>query len=393
MLSKRSLPQLFQDYRIEPNVRTDGTLELRARSWVRYLKNWKRELGKRASMKERWAAWRHGFEIGSYRAYGLAENDRRNYVPDLPMTFYGMKINGFFNPIVGNKLVLANMLRGFGVPTAPMIGEIVKGKGCTFPRPGTDSLSVAEDPPGNYQKALVDTLHDWVSTGWKLVFRPHWSGGAEGVFFVDRQQEQWQINGFPCAEEDLLAIVSSLDRYLVTGYVQQAEYAARIFSRTANTIRVLTLRDADGPYVAAVVHRFGSSRSYPVDNFHQGRGGLSVHMDPATGVMGKGLTVNSQGNLEFFAKHPETEAPLEGVKIPNYEYMVKGIMRACDNLPEALIVGWDVLMTAEGYCVIEGNSPPGLVVWQVHQPLLSNPRNARFFHSHGMRVAPHLLAG
>jgi hypothetical protein len=393
MSSKRSLQQLFEDYRIEPNVRTNGAWELRARSWVRYLRNWRQQVFKRASIRERWRAWRHGFETGSYRAYRLAENDTRNYVPDFPMSFHGTKINGFFNPIVGNKLVLSHMLRGFGVPCAPLIGAIVKGHAFPFPQPDVDSLSRAGAVKPSYHKPLAETLGDWVSMGRKLVLRPHWSGGGEGVFFVDRPQDQWHINGFPCAEEDLLLIVSSLDRYVVTGYIQQAQYAARIFSRTANTIRVLTLRDADGPYVAAVVHRFGSSRSYPVDNFHQGRGGLSVHIDPATGVMGKGLTVNSQGKLEFFAKHPETEAPLEGVAIPNYELMVKGLMTACDNLPEALMVGWDVLMTDDGYCVIEGNSPPGLVVWQVHQPLLSNRRNARFFHAHGIPVAQHLLAG
>ncbi|MFM9115926.1 MAG: sugar-transfer associated ATP-grasp domain-containing protein [Planctomycetota bacterium] len=343
-------------------------------------------------MIERWRAWRRGFDIGSYRAFHLDENDSRNYVPDLPMSFYGTKINGFFNPILGNKLVLSDMLIGFGIPCAPLIGAIVKGRAFTFPQRDAGSGGDGVDGSSPDQRSVAETIHDWVSTGQKLVLRPHWSGGGEGVFFVDRSQEQWQLNGFPCSEQDLLLIISSLDRYLVTAYVQQAEYAASIYGRVANTIRVLTLRDADGPYVAAVVHRFGSSRSYPVDNFHQGRGGLSVYIEPDTGVMGKGLTVNAQGNLELFSHHPETEAPLEGVLIPHYERMVGGLLKACNHLPEALIVGWDVLITDDGYCVIEGNAPPGLVVWQVHQPLLANRRNAKFFHAHGLRVAKHLLA-
>jgi hypothetical protein len=82
---------------------------------------------------------------------------------------------------------------------------------------------------------------------------------------------------------------------------------------------------------------------------------------------------------------------MEGVSIPNYASMIQGLLRICEFLPEALLVGLDVLMTDDGYCVIEGNSPPGLVVWQVHQPLLANPRNASFFRSHGIPVAKHLL--
>ena len=125
--------KLFDTHRIEHNVRSSGSLDLAARSWLRFLRSWHKELFKRASIKSRWKAWRRGFEVGSYRTYQLDQNDYRNYVPDFMMSLHATRINGFFNPIVGNKLVLSNMLLSFGIPCAPLIGEIVRGQTHTFP--------------------------------------------------------------------------------------------------------------------------------------------------------------------------------------------------------------------------------------------------------------------
>ena len=35
----------------------------------------------------------------------------------------------------------------------------------------------------------------WMANGYTLVFRPQWSGGGEGVFFLSRDDEAWRING------------------------------------------------------------------------------------------------------------------------------------------------------------------------------------------------------
>ena len=47
-------------------------------------------------------------------------------------------------------------------------------------------------------------------------------------------------------------------------------------------------------------------------------------------------------------------------------------------------VGWDVIITADGCSFLEANCPPGMPVWQAHQPLLTDPRSRRFFEVLGM---------
>ena len=57
---------------------------------------------------------------------------------------------------------------------------------------------------------------------------------------VDSKYWLW-INGQPCTAEVFGELVGTLDQYLVTAFVQQADYAARLYPGSPNTIRVITL--------------------------------------------------------------------------------------------------------------------------------------------------------
>lgn len=360
----------FAKFGIPANRRPAGDMELALRSWVRYLRGWRMELAAGGRWGDRLRAWPRGFTTASWRLFGLDQHDPDLFAADFPLVLRGTRINGFWNPIVGNKLVLSYIARATGVPCPPILGCIVRGR--------------PHDFAGRRSSELLDTLADWSEGEQGLVFRPHWSGGGEGVFFVDRRGGRWSINGHPAEPDDLRQVVGNLDRYLVTRRLEQARYAREIFPRTANTLRVLTLRDDAGPFVAAAVHRFGSSHSFPVDNFHQGRGGLCAAMDRESGVMGKAATTDPTGRPVLHTHHPETGAPIEGVQVTHYHEAIAGLLRLCEALPEARSVGWDVLITEDGYSVLEGNSPPSMSVWQVHQPLRADPRIARFLAAHGV---------
>lgn len=361
---------LLRKFGIEPQRRSSGELELAARSWVRYLRQWRSELGRRDRWRDRLRAWPLGFTVSAYRLLELDRRDPSPYVPDFSLQFRSTRLNGFWNPIIGNKLVIAYIAHAVGVPTPMVLGCVVRGR----------PQSVDGSPLGSPSEVLAR----WIARAPRLVFRPHWSGAAEGVFFVDRPHGSWRVNDHAATDDELHRLIGSLDRYVVTAWVEQARYAQRIYPRTANTLRVLTLRDADGPFVAAAVHRFGSSASFPVDNFHAGRGGLVAAVDVATGALGTALAADASGRMQPHTHHPETGEPIAGVTIPHIREALDGMLRLCAALPEGHCVGWDTLMTDAGYCILEGNSPPGLHVWQVHQPLRAEPRAARFFADHGV---------
>ena len=100
--------------------------------------------------------------------------------------------------------------------------------------------------------------------------------------------------------------------------------------------------------------------------------------DPATAARLEKFILSAGGSrppedlyLEFRGRMPGVEALLKG----------RGLLDAARCLPEAPLIGWDVLMTDGGYSILEANSPPGVSVWQVHAPLLADPRVARFFRA------------
>ena len=56
-----------------------------------------------------------------------------------------------------------------------------------------------------------------------------------------------------------------------------------------------------------------------------------------------------------FSHHPDTGAAVAGVVLPHWPEMCALALRAHGVLPEIVFVGWDVILTAEGPALLEGN--------------------------------------
>ena len=363
----------FRRFGIERNVRPTGDLELWARCVVRLFREIREEAFSRTGIPwlHRLRAWKRGFRSIFDAAYGLDETNHSLYVPDFAYAYRCYSINGFWNPIVGNKLVISRVLAAQGIPHPRVLGVVARGRLLEL-----GNLSRSTDR---------DRLDRWMADARPAVFRPYWSGGGQGVFFVRREGSDWTINGHAATYDELHALLGSLDRYIVTSFVDQAEYARNIYPGTTNSLRVLTLVDDDGPFVASIAHRFGTSRSFPIDNFQHGRG-ICAAVTASTGVLGKGVSLDERFQRTWHASHPETSRPIEGVRVDGLAAALEGVLIAASCFPEAACVGWDLVITDTGYSIIEANSPPGIVVSQLHEPLLANPRIARFFGRYGFRV-------
>ena len=88
--------------------------------------------------------------------------------------------------------------------------------------------------------------------------------------------------------------------------------------------------------------------------------------------------------MEWHDTHPETGAPIRGVRLPCWKETTEDILRLSARLPFIPFLGWDVVLTAEGYQVLELNPGSGFFLFQIHQPPLKDPRIRRFFEAHGI---------
>jgi hypothetical protein len=223
----------------------------------------------------------------------------------------------------------------------------------------------------------------------RALLKPIYGFGGRGIAFLAPAGEGVSVNGATASAGEFDAAVGRLDDYLLTDFVAQHDYAERIHPHTTNTVRLLTLWDDERgePYLAAACHRFGTARSGRFDNFHGGHGGLSVAIDRETGVLGNAVTL-VDGAVVRRPDHPDTGEAIAGIAVPGWNAVVGAVLAAARALPFAPAIGWDLVVTADGVSCLEGNAPPGTYVWQVHEPLLADPRNRRFFEHRGALRGP-----
>jgi hypothetical protein len=215
-----------------------------------------------------------------------------------------------------------------------------------------------------------------------LVIKPLVGIGGGGIHFYEFQDGIDYFDGGVLAYESVVQQLNKM-QLVVCPRIKQAEYAQSIFPGATNTIRLLTMYDDEegAAFLACAVHRFGTRMSAPVDNW--GKGGLSVAIDTATGVMGRGRTFAfDRMSSPWHGAHPETGAAIEGVAVPGWAAIKEEVLQVASAIPFLPYVGWDVVLADDGMWILEANSRTDVNLLQVHGPLLANPRVFEFYCRH-----------
>jgi hypothetical protein len=155
------------------------------------------------------------------------------------------------------------------------------------------------------------------------------------------------------------------------------------------TARILTVRDERGGIEAThAVFRMPQRPGALVDNIHAG--GIAAPVDLATGRLGRATDLGVSTESTWHARHPVTDAAIEGRILPFWLEALELVKRAHDLIGDRVVVGWDVAILEDGPCLIEGNGKPDVDLMQ--RPHRAGLGNSRF----GALLAHHLknaLAG
>lgn len=311
-------------------------------------------------------AWRHGFLVTSWQLYELDRNDPADYLEDHRFRNYALFDR--HRVAIQEKISFAYLMKALGVPQPRPLAYVQEG----------ELLPLDTDLEPEAATLDIDVLAgDWHG----LVFRPVGGWGGRGVFFVTREADGFRIDGQPVSIDDLRSRIASLDQYMVTEYLINADYAAAISPGRPNTLRLLTLWDIDrgAPFIAAATQRFGGAADSLVDSFKSGTDCLAARVDLETGTLGPGMNIDGNGKLYRRSHSSISGAPIEGVVVPHWDDTTHKLLEIAAALPQFPMVGWDIMMTNDGPYWLEGNSPPGIQLWQVHTPLLKDPRSRAFF--------------
>lgn len=311
--------------------------------------------------------WRHGFTSPFGKLY-----DFGRYGPDLYLSerqrnrLYG-SLNGRHRYLLDDKLSQHWMMADYPDHRPTAYGFLDRGRVHGL------SGTVFEGDPTPVREWLPDALREHS----RLVLKDLRGKGGKEVHVVTHDGTGFALDGQRITEDALCDRVEGLSGYLVSEYVEQHGYASELYPHSPNTVRVVTLWDdrAGELSVPIVVQRIGTERSRPVDNFSSG--GLSAEVDVETGELGPAAQYPFSGEVPWYGTHPDTDAPIEGVSVPNWEAVLSTVAAIARDNTHVPLVGWDVLLNEAGEpVIIEANTGTTLGLLQVHRPLLADPQFA-----------------
>jgi len=332
-------------------------------------------------LRRRLWLWRRGFTSPCGALYDLDAHGPDAYVSELQRYRLYRSLNGGHRYLLDDKLSQHWMLSEHPENRPTAYGFVDRGyvHGLAGTEFDGDPVPVAEWLPG----ALRDQG--------QFVLKQLRGHGGNEVVVCEYADGEFRLDGTPTTRAALCERVAELSGSLVTEYVHQHEYADELYPHATNTVRVLTLWDDEARELvtAFALHRVGTERSRPIDNYSAG--GLTAEIDLETGTLGRAARKPFAGEVPWHDSHPDTGTRIAGTRVPHWEAVratVEHLARENTNVPA---IGWDVVLDESAEpVVLEANTGTHLDLFQVHRPLLADDRVARVAARHlpGVEAPP-----
>lgn len=143
---------------------------------------------------------------------------------------------------------------------------------------------------------------------------------------------------------------SRASRMVLEELINQDESLAVLHRNSVNAIRATAVRGKDGnihlyhPWIKiGIGGTFVASAALD---------GFDAEIDPDTGIV---ITDGKQENGNAYSVHPDTGITIKGLQIPHWSEMVEFVNDLMRELPDFGYIGWDLVLTPQGWCVMEGN--------------------------------------
>lgn len=237
--------------------------------------------------------------------------------------------------ILRNKFLFGSYTQTLGVATAHNIGVVEDGM--IFLLDTYENISFEQ-----YIKVTdVDTFIKTID-----------GECADGVFHLKINKGRITISGYEKTYSELLTLLQG-KRYLLQEHLYQHESLNAIYAGSINTIRLETVynKRVKSIEILPPLLRVGTGTN-SVDNWAVG--GLAIGIDLNTNSLCKyGFYKPSYGTKT--ATHPNSNIVFEGYHIPYIAEAIEQAKKLHSYLPEIHSIGWDIAITENGPCFIEGN--------------------------------------
>lgn len=195
-----------------------------------------------------------------------------------------------------------------------------------------------------------------------LFVKPRRGAGARGAFSLKKDDEGWRIDGVSVDPRTLLARLARLserdDLLVQVRLVTTDDLTDLSCDGGAPVLRLTTSHGADG---APALHSAMMVLARPgrnARNFLSGQ--IYAPVDPQTGTLVGGVIL---GAPDAILEHREPSGPkIAGRSVPHFADAVRAALKAMAVVPTLPVVHWDVILTANGPAILEGNSAGNWIV-------------------------------
>ncbi|SFC62231.1 sugar-transfer associated ATP-grasp domain-containing protein [Butyrivibrio sp. YAB3001] len=318
------------------------------REWKRIV--WDSDCESTISLPEKIKYAKKGFSVEEYIYYDLKRNDYKDYISEYDR-LRSREINGAYKFILDDKLAF----------------EEVVGKYVKVPENYawiSDGIVYGLHDNG----ANNDNIIDYLKKYQKSVLKWNGRGGGFGTYVISFEDGNMFVNGKQETEENVENLFKRKGDAILCEYITQSEFASSLYPYTTNTIRIVCAKkkgDREAKFITAI-QRVGTKKSIPVDNLCSG--GFTLEIDPETGALSEGMAICGDKDhvLKPFKVHPDSGSELAGRRIPNWTEIKNQMVDITNKIPYLNFVAWDILLTDDGFCVIEGNASSGVAIFQMH---------------------------
>lgn len=197
-----------------------------------------------------------------------------------------------------------------------------------------------------------ESFRSFIEGKTEFVFKPLRSSCGEGIrrIEVPKGTDVEQLYRNLCVEGG----------GMVDEVIHQDKVLAKFHPQSANTVRLITLRDSQGrDHFVQSLFRMGQKGSF-VDN---NSGAIRARIDEENGyVFTRGF--DAYGNE--YILHPDSGEVIPGFQIPAWKDLLDLAGKVMDEISSyARFIGFDLAFTERGWTVVEINPFPQLVIQQI----------------------------
>lgn len=175
---------------------------------------------------------------------------------------------------------------------------------------------------------------------------------GDSVFHLVIEARKIYMNGQLVSYETFRQSIGN-NIFLVQSKIVQHEALNRLYPHSVNTMRIVTCRDKHGDYKLLSASLRVGAHGNTVDNW--AKGGLVVGINDDGRLKERGMYEFVIDGKFTQTQHPDTGIRFKNYVIPFYKEAVESSLRLHRLFYGIGSIGWDVAITADGPCFIEGN--------------------------------------